>query len=88
MKMGITKMSSKGQIVVPAEMRKDFHEGEKFIIIRNERQIILEKVSEFGKKLEEDLIFAKKTEEALKKYEKGEFIKMDFDEFLEKAKKW
>ena len=81
-------MSSKGQIVVPAEMRQDIHEGEKFIIIRNDRQIILEKVSEFDKKLEEDLIFAKKTEEALKKYEKGEFIKKDEKEFFEELEKW
>tara|TARA_Y100000310_G_scaffold295945_1_gene327764 strand:+ start:1382 stop:1648 length:267 start_codon:yes stop_codon:yes gene_type:complete len=88
MKMAITKMSSKGQIVVPAEMRQDIHEGEKFIIIRNDRQIILEKVSEFDKKLEEDLIFAKKTEEALKKYEKGEFIKKDEKEFFEELEKW
>ena len=86
--MAITKMSSKGQIVVPAEMRQDIHEGEKFIIIRNDRQIILEKVSEFDKKLEEDLIFAKKTEEALKKYEKGEFIKKDEKEFFEELEKW
>ena len=32
--------------------------------------------------------FARRTEEAWKRYEKGEFIKFDFDEFIKKVKKW
>ena len=42
----------------------------------------------FHENLEEDLEFARRTEEAFKRYEKGEFIEMDFDEFLKEAKKW
>lgn len=38
--------------------------------------------------MRKDLIFAKRTEEAFKRYEKGEFIEMDFDEFLKEVKKW
>ncbi len=86
--IGITKMSSKGQIVIPSEIRADFKEGEKFVIIKSGKQIILKRMKDFAKKLKEDIIFAKRTDEALKRYEKGEFIAMDFDEFLEKAKKW
>jgi len=33
------------------------------------------------KNIEEDLEFAKRTEEAWKSYDKGEFIEMDFDDF-------
>jgi hypothetical protein len=35
----------------------------------------------------DDLEFARRTEEAYKRYEKGEFIEMDFDEFLEYLRK-
>lgn len=39
-------------------------------------------------KLKEDLEFARRTEEAWKRIDKGEFIEMDFDVFLEEMKKW
>ena len=81
-------MSSKGQVVIPSEMRNGINYGEKLIIIQNDDQFIMKKVSKLSKNLEEDLIFAKRTEEALKRYEKGEFIEMDFDDFLKDAKKW
>ena len=86
--INITKLSSKGQIVIPIEMRKNFKEGEKLVIIENKGQIILKKVSEFDKNLEEDLEFARKTEEAYKRHERGEFIEMEADEFLKEMEKW
>jgi len=88
MNIAITKMSSKGQVVIPSEMRNKLNEGEKLIIIQNDDQFIMKKISNLNKNLEEDLIFAKRTDEAFKRYEKGEFIEMDFDDFLKDAKKW
>lgn len=88
MNIAITKMSSKGQVVIPSEMRNKLNEGEKLIIIQNDDQFIMKKISKLSKNLEEDLIFAKRTEEAFKRYEKGEFIEMDFDDFLKDVKKW
>ena len=88
MNIAITTMSSKGQVVIPVEMRADFHEGEKILIIKNDHQLIMKKAIDLDKNLEEDLIFAKRTEEALKRYENGEFIEMDFDKFIERMKKW
>lgn len=38
-----TKMSSRGQIVIPLDMRKDIKEGEKLLIIRKDDEIILRK---------------------------------------------
>ena len=81
-------MSSKGQIVIPSEMRKDFNEGEQFIIIKDGKRLILKSVKDLDKNLKEDIIFDKRKEEAWKRYDKGEFIKMDFDEFLKEIKKW
>lgn len=57
----MTKMSSKGQVVIPADMRKDIKEGDKLVVIKNGEQIILKKANKFDKALEEDLEFAKRT---------------------------
>ena len=86
--VSITKMSSKGQVVIPLEMRGDIEEGEKLVIIKNGNQIIMKKASDMGKNLEEDLEFARRTEEALKRYEKGEFKEMEFNDFIKEIKKW
>jgi len=84
----ITKMSSKGQVVIPKEMRKNIKEGEKLVIMQNGGQIILKKAKDFDKNIEEDLEFARRTEEAWKRYDKGEFIEQDSDEFLKDLEKW
>lgn len=86
--INITKMSSKGQIVIPSEMRKNFSKNEKFVLIQNKDQIILKKAVDFSKELEEDLIFAKRTEEAFRRYESGKFRKRSDKEFLEELNKW
>lgn len=38
-----TKMSSRGQVVIPLDMRKDIMEGDKLIVIRKNNEIILKK---------------------------------------------
>ncbi len=38
-----TKMSSRGQVVIPLDMREDINEGDKLIIIRKDNEIILKK---------------------------------------------
>ena len=64
MDVAVTKMSSKGQVVVPLEMRKGIKEGEKLLIIKNNEQIIIKKAAELDKNLKDDLEFARRTEEA------------------------
>jgi AbrB family looped-hinge helix DNA binding protein len=86
--INITKMSSKGQVVIPQEMRGDLKEGDKLVVIRNDKQIILKKADEFDENLEEDLEFAKRTEEALKRIEAGEYVSIDSEDLLEEMKKW
>jgi AbrB family looped-hinge helix DNA binding protein len=87
MEVAMTKMSSKGQIVIPAEMRENLHEGDKIVVIQHNDQIILKKASKLDKNFGEDLEFARRTEEAWKSYEKGEFVSMPVDKFLEKLSK-
>ncbi|MQY53686.1 MAG: AbrB/MazE/SpoVT family DNA-binding domain-containing protein [Methanosarcinales archaeon] len=88
MEIAITKMSSKGQVVIPAGMRSNIHEGEKLVIIENEGQLILKKISDLDEALREDIIFGKRTEEALKRYERGLFKEMDDKNFLKALEKW
>ena len=48
----------------------------------------MKKATDLDKNLKEDLEFAKRTEEAWKRYEKGRFKTMNFDDFIEEMKKW
>ena len=43
MQIDTTKMSSRGQVVIPLDMRKDINEGDKLVIIRKGDEIILKK---------------------------------------------
>ena len=88
MDVAITKISSKGQVVIPAEMRKGLHKGDKLLIIQSNNQLIMKKANDLDKNVAEDLEFAKKTEEAWKRIQQGKGIKMDFDRFVEEMKKW
>ena len=62
MDIAITTMSSKGQIVIPAEMRAGISEGDKLLIIQNDTQLIVKKASELDKNMAEDIEFARRTE--------------------------
>ena len=88
MQIEITKMSSKGQIVIPKEMRNGIKEGEKLVIIHHGNQLILERVKDLDKNFKEDLEFARRTEEAWRNYEQGKFITRTKEEFLKELKKW
>lgn len=82
----ITRMSSKGQIVIPAELRKDMKEGDKIVVIRNRDQIILKKADKFDKALEEDIIVAKRVEDAWREIEQGKYKRMSSEEFLKEIR--
>lgn len=86
--INITRMSSKGQIVIPVEMRGNLKEGDELLIIKDEDRIVLKKTESLTKDMKEDLEFAKRTEEAFKRIERGEGIRMDFDDFIKEIKKW
>jgi AbrB family looped-hinge helix DNA binding protein len=85
--INITTLSSKGQVVIPLDMRQDIKEGDKLVIIKNEDQIILKKADNFSETIKEDLEFAKRTEEAWKKFETGKFISKTKEEFLSELSK-
>lgn len=84
----ITRMSSKGQVVIPAELRHGIKEGEKLVVIRSRDQLILQKADKFDKNLAGDLEFARRTEKAWKDYQKGKFVSKSKEEFLAELEKW
>ena len=86
--ISLTRISSKGQIVIPSNMRANFKEGEELFIISDEDRIVLKKASKVSEQMKEDLEFAKRTDEALKRIESGKGTRMSFDEFIEEMKKW
>jgi AbrB family looped-hinge helix DNA binding protein len=86
--VAITKLSSKGQIVIPSHLRKDFKIGEELLILKKDNQVILQRMKNIDKKFKEELRFALRTEKALIKYEKGEFKKKSAEKFLEELEKW
>ncbi|MBN2454510.1 AbrB/MazE/SpoVT family DNA-binding domain-containing protein [Candidatus Woesearchaeota archaeon] len=88
MDVAITKMSTKGQVVIPLEMRECFKKGEKLLILKKGENIIMKKASNLDKQLIEDLEFARRTEEAIKRYKKGEFKAVDSKAFLKELEKW
>lgn len=87
-KINVTRISSKGQIVIPSEMRKDLKEGDELIIIRDENRIILKKAKNLTEQMKEDLEFARRTEEAYERIEAGEYISVDSENLFEEMKKW
>jgi len=88
MDVAITKMSSKGQVVIPTSMRADIPEGEKLLIIRDGTRIILKPLSDIEPAVREDMVFAEKTEQALGEYSRGTFTKKKADAFIDEMKEW
>lgn len=86
--INVTRVSSKGQIVIPANMREDLKEGDELLIIKDENRFIVKKAENITDEMREDLEFAKRTEEALNRIEAGEYISIDSDNLIEEMKKW
>ena len=82
-----TTMSSKGQIVIPAEVRQGIREGDRFVIIRKGKNFLLKPADAAETNFTEDLIVAERVEQAWKRYEQGKFKKATKEEFLEILKK-
>lgn len=88
MNIGIIRMSSKGQIVIPSHMRSGLSEGEQLLVIREGDRFILKPLDELEPAVREDILFAEKTERAFLEFEKGTFTRKKGDEFLDDLKSW
>lgn len=88
MEIGIIRMSSKGQIVIPRLMRGDLHEGQQLVIIRDGSRFILKPLDDLEPALEDDIRFAERTEKEYLKFEKGDVTRESDVDFLKKLQSW
>jgi len=85
----LTRISSKGQLVIPNNIRRSLKikEGDVFATTSsNHDLIILKKIK--NPIMKEDLIILKEIEEAWREIEEGKSKTMEKDEFLEELNKW
>ena len=88
MEYAITKISTKGQIVIPTSMRKGMKKGDAFLLVRDKNNIILKDIKSLASSLGEDLKYSKRIEEAWKRYDQGKFTSMTKEAFLAELEKW
>ncbi len=85
MEVAITKMSENGQVVIPAEVRRDANIGPatKFLVFNEGNDILLKRINK--EKLAEDLELIRSLERAEKDIEEGRVVHADtsmtFEEF-------
>jgi AbrB family looped-hinge helix DNA binding protein len=84
----LTKASSKGQIVIPTDIRKKLKikEGSLFAITTKKNMVVLKKID--TKMKAEDLKTLKLIEEAWEDIEKGRYKVASTDNFFKELAKW
>lgn len=84
--MEITKLSSKGQVVIPEKVRKDFEVGTPFLVTELDDMIILKKMPGITK---EELKTLKGIRKAWQDIERGKAKKFNsVDDFIKEFKTW
>ena len=87
--ISVSKISSKGQIVLPKSIREKFGMDDEVVFIQRGDEIILRKSTDIIEDLEYAQ-FIKNSFETLKEYENSpeSFNSMDKEMFLSELKKW
>ena len=87
MEIELTKVSSKGQVVIPQRVREKLRirEGETLAVSAEDDLVVLKKVSN---PFEEDLETIEEIKEAWKEIEAGKYKKLSSEEFLKEIEKW
>jgi AbrB family looped-hinge helix DNA binding protein len=77
MEIALTKMSQNGQVVIPAEVRKDagIKPSTKFIVFNEDGNIMLKQIK--SEALKEDMILIDKIKRSEEDVKKGKFVKAD-----------
>jgi bifunctional DNA-binding transcriptional regulator/antitoxin component of YhaV-PrlF toxin-antitoxin module len=83
-----THISSKGQIVIPRDMRQGFKKGEQFFVIRDKGTLLLESVHMLDDRFKQENEFARETERALHDVKQGKFKQFTRKELRKELKTW
>jgi len=82
----IAKVSTKGQIVIPSNLRNNIKVGDEFLMVKDNERIVLKNMKGLASDLKDDLIFAERVDKAWKEYDKGKFITKTKEEFLKELR--
>jgi AbrB family looped-hinge helix DNA binding protein len=90
MEVEVVKLSSRGQLVIPRDMRKELQlrEGEKLIVVEENGTIVIRPVKKVGGEIMEELALAKNAADAWEEFEKGKYKELSKEKFLEELSKW
>ncbi len=83
--MEITKLSTRGQIVIPEAARRDIEVGTGFAVTRKDDMIILKKLEGLT---EEELKEAQELDKIWKDIDEGRGITFSKEEFLKEMNAW
>lgn len=83
--MEVTKLSTKGQIIIPEEFRKDLEVGTSFIVSKQNDLIILKKVGGLTEEEEKEI---KELDKIWKDIDAGNCDSYTEKEFFEEMKRW
>lgn len=83
--MEITKLSSKGQVVIPESARQNLKIGTAFTVVRKGDLIILKEVE--GLK-EEEIKEMKELDKIWKEIDEGKATTQKVEDFLDEMKRW
>ncbi len=83
--MEITKLSTKGQIVIPESMRKDFEVGSAFRVMKKGNLIVLKGIEGFNKEEVEEM---EELDKIWKEIDSGKGLTLTKKEFLKEMESW
>lgn len=83
--MEITKLSTKGQVVIPEEIRRGMKEGTAFVVTKKDNLIILKEVEGLTKEEIEEM---KELDKIWEEIDQGEAITMSKEKFLKEMNAW
>jgi len=83
--MEITKLSTKGQIVLPEKIRKNIESGTAFIVSKQNDLIILKKVEGLSN---QEIKEMKELDKIWKDIDDGKGTTIDVNDFLKEMKTW
>jgi AbrB family looped-hinge helix DNA binding protein len=88
MNFELTKLSSKGQVVIPGNIRQELElkDGEVFAVSSREDMIVLKKIKNPLER--ENLRIFSEIKNAWKEISEGKFKEMELEDFLKEISKW
>ncbi len=83
--MEVTKLSTKGQIVIPESVREGMDVGTAFIVTKTDNMIILKEIEGLNNEEKKEL---KKLDKIWKEIDEGECDTHNVDKFLKEMDSW